>query len=120
MITRLAWKNVWRKPARSLVVVTSVVIGIWSGLLVFAFMNGMTQQRLESQLKNYVSHTKIQHPKYEEEILSQYFLNKEDEITDTFSVTHAASKKASFWNSSPYHFVENPAQTVTSLEELKL
>jgi hypothetical protein len=44
----------------------------------------------------------------------------EDEKKATFSVTHAASRKASFRNSSPYHRVENPAQTVTSFEALKL
>ena len=45
---------------------------------------------------------------------------KVDDITATFSVTHAASRNASFWNSVPYHLVEKPAQTVTSLDALKL
>ena len=43
-----------------------------------------------------------------------------EEMKPTRSVTHAASRKASFWNSSPYHLVEKPAQTVTSFEALKL
>ena len=38
----------------------------------------------------------------------------------TRTVTQAASRNASFASSSPYHFVEKPAQTVTSFEALKL
>jgi hypothetical protein len=42
------------------------------------------------------------------------------DITATRIVTHAASLSPSFCRSDPYHFVENPAQTVTSLDSLKL
>ena len=38
----------------------------------------------------------------------------------TFRVTQAASRKARLLISSTYHFVLNPAQTVTSLLSLKL
>ena len=42
------------------------------------------------------------------------------EISPTRRVTHAASRKASFRNSAPYHLVENPPQTVTRRDSLKL
>lgn len=43
-----------------------------------------------------------------------------EEKSATFSVTHAASRNASFCSNSPYHRVEKPAQTVTSFDALKL
>ena len=43
-----------------------------------------------------------------------------EEVTATCSVTLAASRNASLRTSVPYHFVENPAQTVTSFDSLKL
>ncbi len=42
------------------------------------------------------------------------------ETSATLSVTHAASINASLFRTSPYHLVENPPQTVTSLLSLKL
>ena len=43
-----------------------------------------------------------------------------EEATATLTVTHAASRNDWLLNSSPYHLVENPAQTVTSFDSLKL
>jgi putative ABC transport system permease protein len=46
MITSIAWRNVWRSPRRSLVIIFSTIIGVAAGIFLLAFFNGWTNQRL--------------------------------------------------------------------------
>lgn len=69
----LAWKNIWRNPTRSLIMLTAIVIGVISGSLFTAFYNGMIYQRINDAISNETSNIQIHTP--------QYLENKE--ITDT-------------------------------------
>jgi ABC-type lipoprotein release transport system permease subunit len=62
MIWKTAWKNVWRNKVRSLVVMSSVTIGIFGGVFAVAVMNGAIKQRVDSALNNEVSHIQIDRP----------------------------------------------------------
>jgi putative ABC transport system permease protein len=48
MYLAIAWRNVWRNPRRTLVILTAVVIGVWSMVFLSAFSRGM----LSNMLKN--------------------------------------------------------------------
>ncbi|NJL15565.1 MAG: ABC transporter permease [Microscillaceae bacterium] len=67
MIVKIAWKNIWRRPVRSLVVIVAVALGLWAGMFMVAFTNGLNQQRLEDQLNNSLGHIKFVHPAFAEE-----------------------------------------------------
>lgn len=41
MILKIAWRNIWRSKVRSFIVLTSIAIGIWAGLLIIGFSFGM-------------------------------------------------------------------------------
>lgn len=71
MILSIAWKNVWRNKVRSLVVITATTLGIISGVLVVAIMEGWTKQRLHDAIYNEVSHIQVHNSDYvkNEEIL---------------------------------------------------
>ena len=64
MIWKTAWKNVWRKKTRSLIIITSVVIGVLAGVFTIALMNGMIIQRVDSALNTEISHIQITHKKF--------------------------------------------------------
>ena len=48
MYLELAWRNVWRNSRRTMVILTAVVIGVWSMVFLSAFSRGM----LNNMLKN--------------------------------------------------------------------
>ena len=53
MITtvKIAWRNIWRTPLRSLIVIGSIVLGIWAGIFVIAFCYGLNSQRTVNRMK---------------------------------------------------------------------
>jgi ABC-type lipoprotein release transport system permease subunit len=38
---QLAWRNIWRNPGRTVIILTAIIIGIWSMIFLGAFMRGM-------------------------------------------------------------------------------
>jgi putative ABC transport system permease protein len=59
MLLLIAYRNIWRNPVRSLVVIGSMVLGIWGGTFIVGFFSGMTQQQLEDMLRQEVSHIQV-------------------------------------------------------------
>jgi ABC-type lipoprotein release transport system permease subunit len=59
MLLKLAWRNIWRNRRRSLIVITSVVIGLIAIVLLSGLVNGMLQQMLFNQINLDVSHIQI-------------------------------------------------------------
>lgn len=71
LIPKLSWKNVWRNPVRSGVVICAVIIGTWAGIFISAFSSGMTRQYLQTELDTYTGHIQIHTPEYLDEHLPQ-------------------------------------------------
>lgn len=80
LLVKIAWKNIWRSPIRSAVVVTSVFLGLWAGIYMVALTNGLNNQRIADQLDNSIGHLKITNPKFDEEKLPQYFIENPKDI----------------------------------------
>ena len=51
MHCQLAWRNIWRNPRRTAVILTAIVIGVWTMLMVTALMRGVSN----GMIKNAVS-----------------------------------------------------------------
>lgn len=77
MLLSIAYRNIWRNPVRSLVVIGSMVLGIWGGTFIVGFFTGMTQQQLEDMLRQEVSHVQF----HGEGFLDQF------DATDTLRAT---------------------------------
>lgn len=74
MLIKLGWKNIWRNPVRSGVVIIAVILGTWAGLFIAAFTNGMTSQYIRDHLDTYLGHIEIQNPQFVEERIPKYHL----------------------------------------------
>lgn len=64
MILSIGWKNVWRNKNRSLVVIISVMFGLFGGLMATGIMKGWIDQRIHSSIYNELSHVQIHNPDY--------------------------------------------------------
>ena len=50
-LLKLGWRNIWRSKLRSLVVIFSIIIGVWGGLLILGIMYGLNNQRMDIAIK---------------------------------------------------------------------
>ncbi len=73
MIWSIAWRNVWRNKLRSLTIVFAVTIGLFGGIVFYAFSLGLMQQRIDSAISNEISNIQIHNP--------EYLLNEEVKFT---------------------------------------
>ena len=67
-IIKIAWRNVWRNKLRSLTVIFSMVLGLWSGLFAVSMMLGLNEQRMDSAINSYLSHIQVHHPSFTENL----------------------------------------------------
>lgn len=84
MIVRLAWKNIWRNKLRSIVVIIAILLGMWAGTFIMGFYKGMMNQRIDTVIKDEVSHLQFHNPEYEAIDIGKikYPLVNEKKITD--------------------------------------
>ncbi len=59
MLLKMAWRNIWRNARRSLIVITSIVVGLVAILLNDALSIGMIQQIFDNQIRSHVSYLQI-------------------------------------------------------------
>lgn len=60
----LSWRNIWRNPRRTLVILTAVIIGIWSMILFGALMRGMEAEMVRNGIKSFVGSIQIHQKDY--------------------------------------------------------
>lgn len=95
-LTKIAWRNVWRNKLRSIVVITSIVLGIWSGLFIMAMTLGLNEQRMGGAVNSYLSHVQIHHPQFLEDNNKKFTLTDRKQLLsqlDTLSVVKAYSQR---------------------------
>lgn len=76
MLTKIASRNIWRSKKRSLIIITAVSIGLWAGIFMMAFYNGMIEQRVNSAITSELSHIQLHHSEFRKEYELKYHLPK--------------------------------------------
>jgi len=64
MLLSIAWKNIWRKPSRSLVLITAIAIGLAGGVFTIALADGMLKQRNEEAINQQYSHIQFHNKEF--------------------------------------------------------
>lgn len=62
MLFRISWRNIWRNKARTFVIVTAILLGLWGGIFSTAFMNGMSEQQVYSSIHTETGHLQLNAP----------------------------------------------------------
>ncbi len=70
----MAWRNVWRSPTRSWVVIAAIALGVWAALSLTGFATGMMKSYVNSAIENSVGHLQIHAPAFTEEYDLKYQL----------------------------------------------
>ncbi len=72
MLVLLSWRNIWRNARRSLIVLSSIVVGIIAVMLANSFSLGLAHQMLENQISLHTAHLQILHQRYVENPQLEY------------------------------------------------
>ncbi len=64
MVPILAWRNLWRNPTRTLVLIGAIALGVWAALFMTGFATGMIKSYINNAIDQVTSHVQIHHPKY--------------------------------------------------------
>ena len=80
MLPLLAWKNIWRNRTRSLVVLGSVVLGIWVGTFMMAYAFGVIDQRLKDAVSDEISHFQAHHHDFSRDFEVKYLVENAEDL----------------------------------------
>ena len=83
---QLAWRNIWRNPRRTIVIMMAVIIGIWSMVFLGALMRGLEVGMIKNGIATLTGNIQIHHKEYRNDPVI------ENSITDTREVKAALSR----------------------------
>ena len=82
MLFKIAWRNIWRNPTRSLVIILAIAIGLWAAIFLLAFSWGMNEQRVREAINNEVSHFQVHAPRFKENYSPRLVIPGGDKVLD--------------------------------------
>lgn len=78
----ISWRNIWRHPARSTVLMLAVTVGLWAALVIVGWANGMIQQRMDYLIEREITHAQIHHPEFLADLHPWNNIPEHDKITN--------------------------------------
>ena len=78
----MAWRNIWRNPRRTLVILTAVVIGVWSMILLGALMRGVSDRFIEIGVSTLTGHIQVHHQDYRSDPVIQNRIERPDRVVE--------------------------------------
>ncbi len=67
IVSRLAWRNLWRNHRRTLIMIAAISIGIWAMMFMTALMRGMVNEMIRDAVKSLPGHVQIHHSEYRDD-----------------------------------------------------
>lgn len=80
MLLSISWRNIWRHPARSGVLLAAIIAGLWAGILVSALTNGWIHQRFVNLIQEEITHAQVHHPEFRTEREPWMYIENAEEI----------------------------------------
>ncbi|MBT5596666.1 MAG: ABC transporter permease, partial [Flavobacteriaceae bacterium] len=77
-LLKLGWRNIWRSKLRSLVVIFSIIIGVWGGLLILGIMYGLNNQRMDIAINGYIGNVQIHNEFFLDDYAIKHVINNVD------------------------------------------
>lgn len=99
IVLTIAWRNIWRNPLRSIVIMLSVSLGLLAGIFIMGLYKGMLVSRVRTVIDSEVSHLQIHNPEFKKDmdpvftirnqakLLTDLIKYKDIEIIGTRSIT---------------------------------
>jgi len=62
---QLAWRNIWRNPRRTAVIMIAIIIGVWTMIFLGALMRGISDEMVRNGISTLTGHIQIHHKSYQ-------------------------------------------------------
>lgn len=85
MLFSISWRNIWRNKVRSLVIIVSITLGIFAGVISAAFFKGMAVQRINKVISTELSYIQLHEPGFEETSDFSYYIPDAKQIVEDIS-----------------------------------
>jgi putative ABC transport system permease protein len=63
-LAMIAWRNVWRNPKRSFVMIIAITMGLWGGIFASSLSFGLLDQRFQMSIGQHISHIQLHNPEF--------------------------------------------------------
>lgn len=67
LVVTLAWRNLWRHPRRTLMILFAFALGVWSMIVIAAITRGSMEQQLDSAILNLTGHLQVHRPGFRDD-----------------------------------------------------
>lgn len=67
LLTRLAWRNLWRHGRRTSLILVAISLGVWSMVFLAALSRGSMEQQIRHSIFNLLGHIQIHAPNYRDD-----------------------------------------------------
>jgi ABC-type lipoprotein release transport system permease subunit len=64
MVFQIAWRNIWRNPRRTFVILLAVIIGVWNMIFLGAIMRGLEEGMIKNGISTLTGHIQIHQKGY--------------------------------------------------------
>lgn len=85
MLVKIAWRNIWRNRSRSIVVISSIVVGIWALLFGTGFMNAFMVGYSADIIEHDISNIQVHNADFKTDFDIKYTLEKGKEKANELS-----------------------------------
>ena len=82
---QLGWRNIWRNPRRTLVIMSAVIIGIWSMIFLGALMRGITDQMVRNGIATLTGHIQVHHKDYRNDPVIENSITEPEAVEATLN-----------------------------------
>ncbi|NIS73921.1 MAG: FtsX-like permease family protein [Deltaproteobacteria bacterium] len=67
MYFQVGWRNIWRNPRRTMVIMTAVIIGVWSMVFLGGILRGFADQLIRNGISTLTGHIQVHGKRYRDD-----------------------------------------------------
>ncbi len=80
MHTALAWRNIWRNPRRTAVILAAIIIGVWAMIFLGSLMRGMAGGMVKNAIDTLTGHIQIHQKGYRSDPAIEYTMTDPEPV----------------------------------------
>jgi ABC-type lipoprotein release transport system permease subunit len=85
MYFQLGWRNIWRNPRRTIVIMTAIVVGIWAMIFLGALMRGISDQMVRNGIATLTGHIQIHRAGFRKDPVIENSMDKPEAVIEALS-----------------------------------
>ncbi|MBU0988114.1 MAG: ABC transporter permease [Proteobacteria bacterium] len=77
---KIAWRNIWRNPRRTIIIMIAVVIGVWNMIFLGALMRGFEVGMINNGISTLTGNIQVHHKDYRNDPIIENSMNEPEQV----------------------------------------